>query len=222
MKRSRLTQNPAGLVASLPNPTSIAQNVRKGLRWTAFLEVLLCVVLLGCSTSASDSSSAQTPLKSGKTLPPPPSEVSQAPISSAQSLPITAQAKMGGKTIALEVARTLQQQSIGLMYRDSVADSRGMLFPFDPPRPVNFWMKNVKIPLDMVFLRDGEIKAIAADVPPCKAEPCKTYGPGQSVEIDQVIELRGGRAAELGLSVGDRVQVNFAPSTTPDTESPSS
>jgi hypothetical protein len=68
-------------------------------------------------------------------------------------------------------------------------------------------MKNTKIPLDMVFLKDGEVKAIEADVPPCTADPCPSYGP--ETPIDQVIELRGGRAAELGLKVGDRVSVKF-------------
>jgi len=68
-------------------------------------------------------------------------------------------------------------------------------------------MKNTKIPLDMVFLKDGEVKAIEANVPPCTTDPCPSYGPQTS--IDQVIELRGGRAAELGLRVGDRVSVKF-------------
>ncbi len=122
-------------------------------------------------------------------------------------LPITAQAQMAGQRISLEVTRTPQEQAMGLMYRTSLADDRGMLFSFVPPRPVSFWMKNTKIPLDMVFLRNGEVKAIAANVPPCTAEPCPSYGP--QIPIDQVIELRGGRAAELGLKVGDRVSVEF-------------
>ncbi len=122
-------------------------------------------------------------------------------------LPITAQAQMAGQRFSLEVTRTPQEQAMGLMYRTSLADDRGMLFSFVPPRPVSFWMKNTKIPLDMVFLRNGEVKAIAANVPPCTAEPCPSYGP--QIPIDQVIELRGGRAAELGLKVGDRVSVEF-------------
>jgi uncharacterized membrane protein (UPF0127 family) len=81
-----------------------------------------------------------------------------------------------------------------------------MLFPMGQPRPVSFWMKNVPVPLDMVFIYDGTIQAIAAAVPPCTAEPCPTYGPGPQ-PIDQVIELRAGRAAELGLAMGDAVVV---------------
>lgn len=132
-----------------------------------------------------------------------------------QALPISAVATIAGQPIQLEVARTLPQQATGLMGRQSLADDRGMLFPFRPPLRVSFWMKNVLIPLDMVFLRKGKVKAISSNVPPCNAEPCPTYGPDS--EIDQVIELRGGRATELGLKVGDTIKIQFlpAPSTTP-------
>jgi uncharacterized membrane protein (UPF0127 family) len=114
---------------------------------------------------------------------------------------------MGNELIELEIAKTPEQQQIGLMYRTSLADNRGMLFPFSPPRPVSFWMKNVSINLDMIFLRDGVIQAIESNVPPCQNDPCTTYGP--NVEIDQVIELRGGRSAELKLKQGDLIKINF-------------
>lgn len=124
-----------------------------------------------------------------------------------QVLPITAEAIISGETIDLEVAKTAQEQALGLMYRTSLADDRGMLFPFNPPRPLRFWMKNCKIPLDMVFIRDAVVRAIVANAPPCTAAPCPTYG--TDVPVNQVVELRGGRAAELGLEVGDRVSIKF-------------
>ncbi|MEO1095627.1 MAG: DUF192 domain-containing protein [Cyanobacteria bacterium J06638_28] len=123
-----------------------------------------------------------------------------------QMLPITAEVELGGQKIGLEVARTRQQQSIGLMHRDAMPDDRGMLFPFAPARPVNFWMKNVRIPLDMVFIYEGQIVAIANDVPPCAADPCPSYGPERQL-VESVIELRGGLAEELGLQVGDDVNI---------------
>lgn len=122
-----------------------------------------------------------------------------------QSLPVSATAIIAGKPIKLEVARTVQEQSIGLMYRSSLPDDRGMLFPFNPPMTVSFWMKNVQIPLDMVFMRQGKVLFIAANVPPCRSEPCPVYGPG--VPIDNVIELRGGRAKELGIQIGDFITI---------------
>jgi uncharacterized protein len=123
-----------------------------------------------------------------------------------QELPITATAQIGKQIIQLEVAQTPQQQAMGLMYRKRLADNRGMLFPFQPPQPVKFWMQNTVIPLDMIFLYQGNVKAVIANVPPCQESPCPTYGP-DNVVIDQVIELRGGRAKELGVSAGDRLNV---------------
>jgi uncharacterized membrane protein (UPF0127 family) len=101
----------------------------------------------------------------------------------------------------------VEQQAMGLMYRTSLPDDRGMLFDFKPARLVNFWMKNCKISLDMIFLRDGVVEAIELSAPPCTADPCPTYGPDTAV--DRVIELRGGRAAELGVKVGDRIEIEF-------------
>jgi uncharacterized membrane protein (UPF0127 family) len=123
-----------------------------------------------------------------------------------QQLAVTAVTTLGGEDIFLEVATTPQQQAMGLMYRDPLPDDRGMLFPLGRPRPVSFWMKNVPVPLDMVFVYQGQIAAIAAEVPSCTAEPCPTYGPDGQL-IDQVIELRAGRAAELGLAAGDEVVI---------------
>jgi uncharacterized protein len=123
-----------------------------------------------------------------------------------QQLPVSAVTVLGSEEIFLEVASTPQQQALGLMYRDPLPDDRGMLFPLGRPRPVSFWMKNVPVPLDMVFIHNGVIAAIAADVPPCAADPCPTYGPEGQL-VDQVIELRAGRAAELGLREGDEVVI---------------
>lgn len=135
---------------------------------------------------------------SGKTIANASEEIGQG-----QMLPITSTAKMGDETIQLEVAQTPEQQAIGLMYRESLADERGMLFSFESERIARFWMKNVPISLDMIFLNSDRIVGIAADVPPCLADPCPIYGPGSLV--DQVIELRGGRAEELGIKKGDKL-----------------
>ncbi|MFZ1026430.1 MAG: DUF192 domain-containing protein [Limnoraphis robusta] len=130
-----------------------------------------------------------------------------------QMLPVTAQTTLGGEVIQLEVARTPQQQQMGLMYRTSLPDNRGMLFSFSPPRVVGFWMKNCKISLDMIFIRNGIIQGIQVSAPPCTAEPCPTYGP--NVPVDQVIELRGGRTQELGVKPGDRVEIESLNSGNP-------
>jgi uncharacterized membrane protein (UPF0127 family) len=87
------------------------------------------------------------------------------------------------------------------MFRRRLAGDRGMIFPYDPPRPVAFWMHNTLIPLDMVFIRaDGTIARIATarpldDTPVPSGEP-----------IAAVLEIAAGRAAQLGIVPGDKVR----------------
>ena len=164
------------------------------------LVMLLGVLLMGCSPptpAISPTANSSSQLESSMNL--------------GQTLPISAQATIAGHVIKLEVARTESHKAMGLMYRTTLADNRGMLFLFEPPQNVNFWMKNVRIPLDMIFVGDGKVKAIAASVPPCNITPCPTYG--SQTAVNQVIELRGGRATELGLKVGETVKIQYLKST---------
>ncbi len=124
-----------------------------------------------------------------------------------QLLPVSAKAFIKGEMIELEVAWTPAQIASGLMHRDALPDNRGMLFILEPAEIARFWMKDVSIYLDMIFLREGEITDIAHFVPPCRSGVCPLYGP--DCPVDQVIELRGGRAEELGLEAGDSICVEF-------------
>ncbi|HEY9833393.1 MAG TPA: DUF192 domain-containing protein, partial [Stenomitos sp.] len=114
--------------------------------------IVLSLLLMSCASSV-PAQPGQERVLSQQPTPTPAPVVSSSPTHAGQMLPISAQAAIRGQRILLEVARTRQQQQMGLMYRTSLADNRGMLFPFDPPQPVSFWMKNTKIPLDMIFLR---------------------------------------------------------------------
>ncbi len=164
---------------------------------------IIAILLLGCSLPVQSLPPIQ-PKNSPLPLPSSP-DPQLAPLG--QKLPLSAQVTIGGRTILLEVARTPQEQSTGLMYRPNLANDHGMLFIFSPPRPVNFWMKNTLIPLDMVFMSNGVVKYIGVQIPPCREDPCPTYGPDSKTDIDGVIELRGGRAAALQLKVGDRLKI---------------
>jgi uncharacterized protein len=164
----------------------------------SFSTALVSVVLTGCMAGTS------TPVSSAPPSIPNPSQTLAASPSLGQSLPITAEVAIGKQTIGLEVAATPVEQQIGLMSRTSLADDRGMLFPFKPAREVNFWMRNTLIPLDIIYLYQGTVREIH-QAPPCQADPCPTY-PSET-SIDQVIELRAGRASELGIKVGDRLLV---------------
>ncbi|WP_066382930.1 MULTISPECIES: DUF192 domain-containing protein [unclassified Anabaena] len=165
------------------------------MRWLSLMPLLLSILLMGCSMQTT----AKPPTNTSNAL-------TQLP--SGQILPISAKATVpNGTEIELEVAATREQQEMGLMYRPALPDNRGMLFQFPTAQPVQFWMKNVPVALDMVFLHNGVVKYIQASAPPCTSEPCPTYGP--NVPIDQVIELRSGRAAELNLKTGDRINIQF-------------
>ena len=102
----------------------------------------------------------------------------------------------------VELARTPQEQAKGLMFRTEMGPDEGMIFPFDPPRGASFWMRNTVIPLDLIFVApDGRISNIAANAIPYDETPLTSNG-----EARAVLELNGGRAAQLGIKPGDRVE----------------
>lgn len=166
------------------------------------LGLLLSMTLVSCSTASSSNAQSQFPLSSRL-------DRSFATSPRASLDQPGAVAEIAGQTVLLEVAQTPQQQAKGLMYRTALADNRGMLFPFNPPQAVSFWMKNVSISLDIIFLQAGKVVNIAANLPPCTRNPCPVYP--SEVPINQVIELRGGRAAELGLKPGDPISIRPLP-----------
>lgn len=199
--------------------------------YSSLLFPLLSLLLISCTTATtSNLDAAQSPAQSPVAQSPdqspdqsPAQSPDQSPAQSSappptvqedltQVLPISAEAKIGDQLIQLEVARTPQEQAQGLMYRPTLPDDQGMLFPFPVPRPLRFWMMNTPEPLDMVFMLNGEVKAVI-NAPPCTTRPCPTYGPG--TDVNQVIELRSGRAKELGLEVGDQVEIRFFEATNP-------
>ena len=103
---------------------------------------------------------------------------------------------------AVEVARTGEEQMQGLMYRTELGADEGMLFPREVPRLSSFWMKNTHIPLDIVFIGpDRRVINVAANTTPHSLEPIPSAGPARAV-----LEIGGGRAAELGIVPGSAVE----------------
>jgi hypothetical protein len=99
------------------------------------------------------------------------------------------------------VARNDAERAQGLMYRRELAADRGMLFDFEKVQPIGMWMKNTYIPLDMIFVRaDGTIARIAAMTTPRSLDSVTSGEP-----VGAVLEIRGGRSAELGIKAGDKV-----------------
>ena len=116
-------------------------------------------------------------------------------------MPLTIQSQTGTHRFTVEVARTPEQQAQGLMHRQSLAPDRGMLFPYEPPQNASFWMKNTLIPLDILFIReDGTVARVAENTVPLSLDPVPSLEP-----VAAVLEIAGGRAAELGIRAGDKV-----------------
>ena len=115
-----------------------------------------------------------------------------------------------GFAITLELALSPEEISNGLMFRPSLPENRGMLFLFGQPRLPAFWMKNMQIPLDLVFMDgSGSVVDVIADVQPCAAEPCPTYPPSSPAQA--VLEINSGSAAAHGIDVGATIQFARVP-----------
>jgi len=120
---------------------------------------------------------------------------------STSSVPLTISTASNKHAFRVEVARTEAQQERGLMFRSHLGPDQGMIFPMNPPRMASFWMKNTIIPLDMIFVRaDGSIARIAAQTVPYSLAPVSSGEP-----VAAVLEIAGGRAAELGINEDDKV-----------------
>ena len=116
--------------------------------------------------------------------------------------PLEVVSATGVAKFQVEMADTPASRERGLMFRKALAPDRGMLFDFKTPQETAFWMRNTLIPLDILFVaRDGRIITIARNAAPLDETPIPSGGP-----VLGVLELKGGRAAELGLSPGDRVR----------------
>jgi len=98
--------------------------------------------------------------------------------------------------------RTPQEQARGLMFRTELGPNEGMVFPRNPPDVASFWMKNTPLPLDIIFIgEDGRIMNIAANTVPYSLDSVSAVG-----LTSAVLEIPGGRAAELGIEPGDAVE----------------
>lgn len=103
----------------------------------------------------------------------------------------------------IEIASTSEEIEHGLMFRENMPADDGMLFLFEEAEEVSFWMKNTRIPLDMVFIApDGKIIKIHENAAPHSLDHVSSEG-----VVIAVLEINGGRAAALGIKAGDRVEL---------------
>jgi uncharacterized membrane protein (UPF0127 family) len=161
------------------------------MRWSRSIAIALVALALGaCSTQ----SAAPAPTPAAGTP-------AKHPLSGLDVIPLTISQNGKVHHFRVELARTPEQQEKGLMFRTAMGVDEGMLFPSDEPARRSFWMKNTVIPLDIVFIGpDHMISNIAANAVPYSLDPIDSAGAAIAV-----LELNGGRAAQLGFTRGARV-----------------
>ena len=124
------------------------------------------------------------------------------PTSGLAIVPVTVLTADAEHSFRAELADTPELQRQGLMHRTSLGPDEAMLFPNEKPTAKAFWMKNTPIPLDLIFVGlDGKITNIAAMAEPYSEEQIYSVG-----SVSAVLEIPGGRAAELGIEPGDEVR----------------
>ncbi len=156
---------------------------------SAFGAALLCSAGLSSCYAQNDTSTQNSAIQS---------QTSEAGLELTQ---LTIRSGQKVHKFSVEIARSPEEQARGLMFRTVLLPDRGMIFPFPQEKMASFWMRNTVIPLDIIFIRrNGTIESIAANTTPYSLEPVTS---GEKVAA--VLELTGGRAAELNLSPGDKV-----------------
>ncbi len=114
--------------------------------------------------------------------------------------------ELRGHRFSVEVADTDDTRQKGLMFRTDLPADHGMLFVFPSQAPRAFWMKNTRIPLDILYF-DRHFKLVAQqrNVPPCRTAQCPSYPSGRAAKY--VLELNAGTAEKLELRLGDELKV---------------
>ena len=115
--------------------------------------------------------------------------------------PLVVETGFGEVKFEVEVADDPAERSMGLMFREFLPPERGMLFVFERTQPVGFWMKNTKLPLDLIFIgEDGRVKAIR------QGEPMSEAAIAPDGPVRFVLELNAGTAAARGIASGSLIR----------------
>jgi hypothetical protein len=112
----------------------------------------------------------------------------------------------GRVTVTVEMARTVHEKMRGLSGRAELKSGRGMLFVYERPQPIGIWMKDMRFPLDIIWIQEGRVAHIERDVPPLlPAGPERVY----TATGDLVLEVPAGFAAQHKVRPGDGVKVDL-------------
>lgn len=156
--------------------------------------VMVLGALAACSPGETATARAQAPAAAA-------TQTARHPVSGLEVIDLVVERGTTKLPFKVELAASAEAQARGLMFRTELGDNEGMLFPSAAPEPRSFWMKNTPLSLDIIFIGpDGRIANIAADTVPYSLDSVTSSGPASAV-----LELRAGRARELGIVPGDKV-----------------
>ena len=114
-----------------------------------------------------------------------------------------------GTRIRAELADTDEKRARGLMFREHLASDRGMLFVFSEPGQWGFWMKNTKIPLDLLWIDSNKkIVDLVENIPGCVGDPCLQYQP--AYEASYALEVPAGSVKRLKLAKGMKLSFDLS------------
>jgi uncharacterized membrane protein (UPF0127 family) len=121
----------------------------------------------------------------------------------------TPQVVINNHTFNLEIAKTEKEQEIGLAKYKNIPQNFGMLFPFEKPNYHSFWMKNMKFPIDIIFIRDNKIIKIFNNVPAPKSnnEQLSIYTPDQF--SDTVLEINAGLSDKYNFQKNESIVITY-------------
>lgn len=109
-----------------------------------------------------------------------------------------------GFAVTAELAVTDEERQQGLMFREKINPDQGMLFVFGEEDIYSFWMKNMRFPIDILWLdKDKRIVHIETEIPPCLRDPCPSYT--STVPAIYVLELQSGSVKRLGLRLYETI-----------------
>ena len=154
-----------------------------------YLLLLLLLIIPACSPQAAEQAPATA------------AQPSVHPVSGLPVIPLRITSLGKTHNFRVELARSPQEQAKGLMFRTEMGPDEGMIFPYDPPRVLSFWMKNTVLSLDLVFIGpDHKVINIAANAVPYSEDSILSNAPAIAT-----LELNAGRAAALNIVPGAQV-----------------
>lgn len=113
--------------------------------------------------------------------------------------------RIAGASVKTVIADTDAERARGLMFKEDIGPSAGMLFIFEEEAPHAFWMKNMRFPLDLVWLdRQKRVVDIRTDCPPCTDTACESVVPGHPALY--VLEVKAGFVARNRIAIGQRAE----------------